>query len=239
MARENTTKKAVAKKTPVVAPATEKTWNKGTNLIVLPFTSKEMVENAILGWRKYFKGVMHIVTVGDAVIKSADDSLVLADTSLHSIVEAIEKNYPEVSEFILASDNIFCVNEFGRAEVEILKAESDPIDLLTGGILESKKLPTYNYSSNVPVVLNVKAIKEITARYAEGNIIALYFNTRFPKRIPCPLSMETDAFKCNITRPDANWSRLDEMFRAKIWFYVDGNGYQPQFVEKLKTRYSK
>lgn len=231
--------KGKANKKAETISAETNTWEIGKNLVVIPFSLKEMAEMAIKGWRKYFAEEMYIVTVGEVEIKSADHSIITDDTSLRNISRLVSEKFPKAEDFILSSDKIFCVNEFDSREVNALKVESDALDVLTRSVLEKENLPIHNYSECVPQRIDVKILDEVLGKYKEGSIVPLYFNTAYAKRIPCVMNVEHNAFKCNITRSNANWSRLDDMFRARIWFYVSAEGYQPQLTERLFKRYSK
>lgn len=228
-------------------------------LVVIPYRKSEAqgneLELAIKGWKKHFKEDFQIVVVGDCEAYLPEDVIHVPhecniDNPPLDIVAKLREvmlRFPQVDSFVLTNDDIYPVNDFTLAEVELLRVDGLLTDKKNTGklysenkertlaLLKSESKSLHDYGTHTPVLLETEkllALFEVYSMDTEAYLISsLYFNTYFPASVPFVHDLEHDNFKVGVCRPDANLQRLKELIPRKIWVYNSVAGWS----ENLRT----
>ncbi len=143
-------------------------------------------------------------------------------------------------DFIWMNDDIVFINKVSLADIQVLKAEGQLKLKPDAGkvyqknknrtieLLQSMKLPVYDYSTHTPMMYNKDRLAHLIEEFKlteEAHLISsLYFNFHFREFVPIQMDMNTDVWKVWTFRSDANLSRLPEFMKVKKWFNYNNLG---------------
>jgi len=206
---------------------------------------------ALRAWDENFPGCQ-IVIIGDRPDFISDEVIhIPAIANFKSpqldvtakLLQAIASEL--VSEdFILSNDDIYPVNPIELSDISDLKCagflgstkrNANPAYRAklyrTMELLQSRKLPFYDYSTHTPFLFNKTRLGKVIARYKADQepllVSSLYFNTCFPKDVPEVIKGgATGDLIGYVYRDNPNKEILEEAFLNRKFINHNSEGYE-------------
>ena len=164
----------------------------------------------------------------------------------------VHKKFPNTKGFIFVADDVYAVNNFDINDIMVLKQNGN--SLVVGDVrspwereklktikkLESEGYPTRNFTTHLPVWFDWDKLESMFDKYDMDNnsyiLENMYFNIYYQDRIPAPLHIDHDNFKCGVYRPNPRMNYIHNAFKTKIWIQNSVEGWTPA-LDKILANY--
>ena len=111
----------------------------------------------------------------------------------------------------------------------------------TKEFLQKNGYPVRNFVTHLPIWFDWDKLEEMFDKYDMDNnsyiVEDLYFNIYYPTRIPAPLHIDHDNFKCGVYRPNPRIEYIKRAFKEKIWIQNSVEGWIPALEAMLAKYY--
>lgn len=245
-------------------------------LVALPYLKSEAqgreLEFAIYGWLRHFKEDFKLVIIGDdpgfldkfseqvefVECKRVPVHPTLCTKHLDFInkMKKIIALYPEYGAMIWTFDDVYAINDFGLAEIQLLKQNQQEMygDLRdknrfiqdmarTRDTLVAEGKSTRNYTTHLPYYFEFEKLLELIDKFDMSNtsyvVECLYYNYFYPNRVPLQLNIMFDNIRCAIWRSNPRMEIVRAAFEKQIWIVNSPEGYIPELVKLLDEHYKR
>ena len=108
--------------------------------------------------------------------------------------------------------------------------------------LQKEGYPVRNFVTHLPIWFEWDKLEEMFDRFDMDNnsyiLEDLYFNIYYSTRIPAPLHIDHDNFKCGVYRPNPRIEYIKRAFKEKIWIQNSVEGWIPALEKMLQDYYN-
>lgn len=243
-------------------------------IVVIPYNGNGAQGNelklAIRGWVTHFcHSNFKIVLVGENLPKEFDghDWMVFMESKrvperagsyrqhldyVNCFLKVYERFGDQTSGFIFTADDVYAVNDFDLADVQVLKAHAssfcgDPTSTngwkrdmaKTRALLDREFLPCVNYTTHLPQWYDWERLLMIYALYSmrtESYVFEnVYYNHYCGRRLP-ELLDGNDRYRLGVWSKD-DVKKVPEAMLHKIWIVNSVDGWSRELEDRLCKHY--
>lgn len=245
-------------------------------LVVIPYLKSQAqgreLEFAINGWLRHFQENFRLVIIGDdpGFLDNFSDQVEFVECKRVPVhptlctkhldfinkMQTIIALFPEYSAMIWTFDDVYAINDFCLADVQLLKQHQSEMEgnyqdknrfiqdmARTREVLVAESKPIRNYTTHLPYYFEFEKLLELIEKFDMSKtsyvIENLYYNYYFPSRIPLQLNISFDNMRCAIWRSNPRMEIVRAAFSKQIWIVNSPEGYIPALVKLLDDHYKK